>query len=67
VPSKAVVTFAGIDKVVTVQNGKAAEKTITTGRRAADWVEVVSGVNVGDAVIIDPGNLQSGQAVEVTD
>lgn len=67
VPSKAVVTFAGIDKVVTVQNGKAAEKTITTGRRAADWVEVVSGVNVGDAIIIDPGNLQSGQAVEVTD
>ena len=29
----AIVTFAGIDKVIVVQNGKALEKPITTGRK----------------------------------
>ena len=65
VPTNAIVTFAGIEKVIVVQNGKALEKPITTGRRSGDWTEVLSGVNVGDQVIVDPGNLQSGMAVEV--
>ena len=63
VPANAIVTFAGIEKVILVQNGKAQEKPVTTGRRGQDWVEILSGVNVGDAVIVSPGNLQSGQAV----
>jgi len=67
VPSKAVVIFAGIEKVITVQNGKAVEKPITTGRRINEWTEVLSGLKAGDAVVIDPGNLQSGQAVEVVE
>ncbi|HJR07823.1 MAG TPA: efflux RND transporter periplasmic adaptor subunit [Pyrinomonadaceae bacterium] len=67
VPNNAVVTFAGIEKVIVVENGKAKEKTITTGRRVAEWTEVLAGVNVGDAVILDPGNLQSGQAVNVVE
>jgi RND family efflux transporter MFP subunit len=67
VPTNAIVTFAGIDKVIVVQNGKALEKPVTTGRRAGDWTEIVSGVNVGDAVVLDPGNLQSGQAVNVVE
>jgi RND family efflux transporter MFP subunit len=65
VPSSAIVTFAGIEKVIVVQNGKALEKPITTGRRSGDWTEIIAGVNVGDQVIVDPGNLQSGMAVEV--
>lgn len=67
VPSKAIVTFAGIEKVIVVQNGKALEKPVTTGRRNGDWTEIVAGVNVGDQVVVDPGNLQSGQAVEVVE
>ncbi|MFL6211509.1 MAG: efflux RND transporter periplasmic adaptor subunit [Pyrinomonadaceae bacterium] len=67
VPTNAIVTFAGIDKVIVVQNGKALEKPVTTGRRAGDWTEIVSGVNIGDAVVLDPGNLQSGQAVNVVE
>jgi RND family efflux transporter MFP subunit len=67
VPTNAIVTFAGIDKVIIVQNGKALEKPVTTGRRAGDWTEIVSGVNIGDAVVLDPGNLQSGQAVNVVE
>lgn len=65
VPSSAIVTFAGIEKVITVQNGRALEKPVTTGRRNGDWTEVVAGVNVGERVVVEPGNLQSGQAIEV--
>ena len=67
VPNNAIVTFAGIEKVILVQNGKALERPITTGRRGAEFTEIVAGVNVGEKVIVDPGNLQSGQAVEVVD
>ncbi len=67
VPASAVVTFAGIEKVITVENGKAREKPITTGRRAETWTEILSGVNVGEAVVLDPGNLQSGQPVNVVE
>lgn len=65
VPPSAIVTFAGIEKVITVEGGKAVEKVVMTGRRGQDWVEIKSGINVGQKVIINPGNLQSGQAVAV--
>ena len=67
VPTNAIVTFAGIEKVIVVQNGKALEKPVTTGRRNGEWTEIISGVNVGDRVIVEPGNLQSGQPVEVVE
>jgi len=63
VPISALVTFAGIEKVIVIEGGKAVEKPVTTGRRGPDWVEIKAGVNVGDTVIVDPGNLQSGQNV----
>jgi RND family efflux transporter MFP subunit len=65
VPNSAIVTFAGIEKVIVVQDGKALEKPVTTGRRSGEWTEIVSGISVGDEVVVDPGNLQSGQAVQV--
>lgn len=67
VPNNAIVTFAGIEKVIVVQNGKALERPITTGRRSPEFTEIIAGVNVGEKVVVDPGNLQSGQAVEVVD
>ncbi len=67
VPAGAIVTFAGIEKVITVEGGKAVEKPVTTGRRGPDWVEIKSGVSVGQSVIVNPGNLQSGMAVTVTE
>jgi len=65
VPSSAIVTFAGIEKVIVVNGGKAQEKPVTTGRRTPEWTEVVSGVNVGEEVVVEPGNLQTGMAVNV--
>src|SRR5438128_8118997 len=63
VPLNALVTFAGIDKVIIVENGKAVEKMVTVGRRGSDWIEIKAGINVGQTVVVDPGNLQSGQSV----
>jgi RND family efflux transporter MFP subunit len=65
VPTRSIVTFAGIEKVITVEQGKAVEKPITTGRRSERWTEVLSGVAPGEAVVVEPGNLQQGQPVTV--
>jgi RND family efflux transporter MFP subunit len=65
VSSQALVVFAGLEKVVVVHEGKAAERPITTGRRGPGWIEVVSGLQPGEQVILNPGNLRSGQAVVV--
>jgi hypothetical protein len=51
--------------VIVVQNGKALEKQITTGRRSPEFTEIVAGINVGEKVVVDPGNLQSGMPVQV--
>jgi RND family efflux transporter MFP subunit len=64
-PSSAIVSFAGIEKVIIVEDGKAVEKPVTIGRRRTDVVEILSGVNVGEAVVLEPGNLQTGQPVSV--
>ncbi len=66
VPSDSIVTFAGIEKVVVVENGAAREKTVTTGRRAAGCVEIVSGVAAGETIVLDPTGIRSGQPVTVT-
>ena len=65
VPTSSIINFAGVEKIIIVKDGKAVEKSITTRRRTAEWTEVVSGVTVGEAVVLEPGNLQSGQAVTV--
>ncbi|MGE0820743.1 MAG: efflux RND transporter periplasmic adaptor subunit [Candidatus Binatia bacterium] len=63
VPPHAVVTFAGLEKVWLVQDGKAIEKPIVTGSRTDAWVEISDGVNAGDVIVVEPGNLRAGQAV----
>jgi RND family efflux transporter MFP subunit len=67
VPSSALVTFAGLEKVIVVRADKALEKTVMTGRRGADWVEIRSGLSPGERVIVTPGNLRTGQPVTITD
>lgn len=62
-PAQAIITFAGLEKVVVVEEGKAVEKTVTTGRRGPDWVEVVSGLQAGERVVLGPGSLRTGQRV----
>ena len=65
VPTNAVVTFAGIAKVVLIQDDKAFEKDIATGRQHDNRVEVLSGLTLGQAVVLDPAGLRTGQPVRV--
>jgi len=65
VPAASLVTFAGVEKVLTVDKGKAVEVRVQTGRRHGDRIEIVSGVTAGTPVVERPGNLTAGQAVQV--
>lgn len=65
VPASAIVTFAGIEKVITVHDGKAVETRVRTGRREGDRVEIVEGLEAGTPVVVAPGNLVGGQPVMV--
>jgi len=65
VPVASIVTFAGMDRVFTVREGRAVEKRVRTGRRQSDQVEITEGVSIGDVVVVDPGNLIDGQRVQV--
>ena len=67
VPAGALIVFAGIEKVVLARDGKASERTVVTGRRAPGWVEIVSGLKPGELVVVDPGNLRTGQPVVAMD
>ena len=64
VPTNALIVFAGIEKVIAVEDGKARERTVNTGRRAAGWVEITSGLKAQEVVVLEPGNLRTGQAVK---
>jgi RND family efflux transporter MFP subunit len=65
VPATAVVVFAGIEKVITVVDGKSVETRVRTGRRVDDRLEVVEGLEGGEQVVAEPGNLAGGQEVTV--
>jgi RND family efflux transporter MFP subunit len=65
VPLNAIVTFAGIEKVLTVAKNSAVEKRVHTGRRLNNQVEILDGISVGEPVIVPPGNLVGGQPVQV--
>lgn len=65
VPADALVVFAGIEKVLTVADGKAVEKRVRAGRRLGEDLEIIEGLTAGEAVIRQPGNLVGGQPVSV--
>lgn len=65
VPKDALLTFAGIEKIFLVKDGKAVEKNIVTGRRTKDFIEIIGGIKPGDLVVVNPGSLQNGQPVTV--
>lgn len=63
VPAASLVTFAGVEKVLVVREGKIVEVRVQTGRRANDRIEIVAGLKPGEQVVLQPSNLAPGQAV----
>jgi len=67
IPAVALVTFAGIEKVFVVADGKVAERNVTSGRTGLEWIEIRNGIKAGDLVVLDPGNLRAGQTVRAVE
>ncbi len=65
VPQSAVIVFAGVEKVLIVEEGTARERRIHTGARTGDRVEVLDGLAAGDVVIVNGGAIADGDAVTV--
>lgn len=64
VPHSALVIFAGVEKVLTIKDGKAVEQRVRTGDRIdGQRVEIVDGLELGTQVIVEPGGIADGAAV----
>jgi RND family efflux transporter MFP subunit len=63
VPASSIVTFAGIEKVMTVRDGLSVETRVQTGRRIGDRVEIIEGLKPDELVVVEPGNLVGGEPV----
>jgi hypothetical protein len=66
VPQESVVTFAGVNKVFTVKDGKAAEIGVELGDRDGDEVEVLKGLKGNESVVVSgTSKLATGVPVDV--
>jgi RND family efflux transporter MFP subunit len=65
IPYGCIVSFAGVDKVFVVEDGKAVERRVRLGQRQGEFVEIQEGLARGSAVIAQPGTLVAGEAVRV--
>jgi len=62
-PSEAVVIFAGLHKVLTVDAGKVREIPVDVGQRRDGRVEITGGLVEGAQVIASPAGLNQGDSV----
>lgn len=66
-PAAALVTFAGVDRMLAVVDGKTVEKRVKLGRRVGDALEILEGLEAGARVVLDPGSLVGGEPVVETE
>ena len=67
VPSEAIVSEMGIDKVFVYRNGLAQPTEITKGLRTESQVQILKGLNEGDTIIISGTmQLRTGMKVKIT-
>ena len=64
VPTEAIVPVLKGKKVFVIKGGIAEEKTVETGLRTEDNVQILSGLSVGDSVVVN-GNFQLKKGSEV--
>lgn len=63
IPASSVITFAGLTKVIGIENNETQEKRVKLGRNSKGSVEVLDGVEAGETLALEPGNLTSGEKV----
>lgn len=68
VPSEAIISEMGIDKVFVYKNGTAQPVQVKKGLRTASDVQILSGINIGDTVITSGTmQLRTGMKVKLTE
>ena len=66
VPASAVVQRGQMEMVFIISDGKAQLRLVKTGKRIGDEVELVSGVDAGESVVIEgAASLKDGQPVSI--
>lgn len=66
IPAEAILQRGQLEYVFVTDSGKAQLRLIRTGKRLEAGVEIVSGLNLGEKVVVDdPSRLAEGQPVEV--
>jgi RND family efflux transporter MFP subunit len=67
VPPTAILTFAGVHKVVLVVDGVAQEKRVELGNRTRDAVQILSGLEGNETIALAPPNsITTGTRVRVS-
>jgi RND family efflux transporter MFP subunit len=64
VPQEALISFAGVNKVFVVEDGRARAIEVEPGERAGDWVAVRKGLAGGESVVVS-GNSKLATGVAV--
>jgi RND family efflux transporter MFP subunit len=60
VPAAAISEFAGVEKVWVVEDGKAAQRVVRTGRRSEAWIEILQGLKAGEVFVRDARTARPG-------
>lgn len=64
VPAAALTRFGQMERVFVVENGRAVLRLVKTGRITGDRLEILSGLNAGEQIVLaPPAALRDGQAV----
>src|SRR5205807_1454928 len=64
IPQQAVISFAGTNKVFTIAAGKASEKLVETGEHQGELVEILSGLDGSESIVVDGASkLATGVSV----
>ena len=68
VPQESVISFAGVNKVFVVEDGKARAIEVEPGERSGDWVAVRTGLSGSESVVVSGNSkLATGMRVAASD
>jgi multidrug efflux pump subunit AcrA (membrane-fusion protein) len=66
VPVSAIVKYKGHDSVYVLVGNRVKEKRIDTGRRLGNMVEIISGLETGDRIVLSPPDkIEDGKKVKI--